>query len=354
MSTEDDRLEERILLPASQARLVGHEQAREQVLRAFAGGRPHHAWLISGAPGVGKATLAWHLARLLLAFPGESIAEAPVEGVVADHPVFHQLAAGAHPDFFLLRRSRDKKGRLRARMAVEDARALGHFLSLKAGLGGRRVVVVDVADEMNRETANAILKVLEEPPEETFFFLLAHAPGRLLPTIRSRCLHVPLSALSSEQVRAALEGLEALEEVAPERLEAAIAQSAGAPGRALDLATSGAPELWREVERVLAAGPGEPGAARQAVFGRVAQALGQKQARADFPLFCELMEQWLHRRMQEAARAGHTAQAARLADVLADMRERLGALEAVNLDRRQFVVGVLGRVARLMELSSAG
>ncbi len=353
MSAEDDRQEERILLPAKQLRLVGHEQAREQVLRAFAGGRAHHAWLISGAPGVGKATLAWHLARLLLAYPGESIAEAPEQGVAPDHPVFHQLAAGAHPDFFLLRRSRDKKGKLRARMAVEDARALGHFLSLKASQGGRRVVVVDVADEMNRETANAILKVLEEPPPETFFFLLAHAPGRLLPTIRSRCLHVPLSALSAEQVRAALEGLEALAEVAPERLEKAIAQAAGSPGRALDLATSGAPELWEEVERVLSTGGAGQGTAQQAVFTRVAQALASRQARADFLLFTELMEQWLHRQMLLAAQAGQVARADRLAELLAELRERLGALEAVNLDRRQFIAGMLTRLAHVAGSVSA-
>ena len=342
MSAADERMEERILLPGRQARLVGHRQARTQLLRALAGERPHHGWLISGAPGVGKATLAWHVARLLLAFPGDALANAPEEGLPEQHPVFQQMAAGAHPDFFLLRRTRGSNRRLRAQIAVEDARALGHFLSLTSAAGGRRVVIVDAADEMNRETANAILKLLEEPPPNTFFFLVSHAPGRLLPTIRSRCLRISLSPLSREEVREALDGLEALEGVDAAMLDAAIAMSGGSPGRALDLATNTAPELWQEAERALAAG-----ADVSALASRIGQALAAAEARADFNLFNELMAQWLHQRMRAAALAGDTAGAAQLAEALAEMRERLSALEAVNLDRRQFIDGMLHRLAAL-------
>lgn len=337
MSVADDRAEERILLPGRQARLVGHTAAQEEMLRAFASGRAHHAWLISGAPGVGKATLAWHMARLLLAFHGAAIAEAPAEGVPENHPVFQRMAALAHPDFFLLRRTRNKDGkRLRAQIAVEDARALGHFLSLTSAAGGRRVVIVDTADEMNRETANAILKILEEPPPNTYFFLVSHAPGRLLPTIRSRCVHMPLSPLAERQVRIALEGLPVLATVDAAALETAIGMSGGAPGRALDLATSNVLELWRQVEEVLKSG-GELGV----VSVRIGQALAGAEARADFILFTELMAGWLHARMRAAARMGDVTGAARLAELLAKLRERLTALEAVNLDRRQFVENML-------------
>ena len=335
-------MEERILLPGRRARLVGHGEARAQLLRALAGERPHHGWLVSGVPGVGKATLAWHVARLLLAYPGDALANAPEEGVPARHPVFQQMAAGAHPDFFLLRRTRGSNRRLRAQIAVEDARALGHFLSLTSAAGGRRVVIIDAADEMNRETANAILKVLEEPPPNTFFFLVSHAPGRLLPTIRSRCLHVALTPLSLEEVRAALDGLETLEGVDAAMLDTAISMSGGSPGRALDLATSMAPELWQEAARALA-GQGDV----SVVASRIGQALAAAEARADFNLFNALMAQWLHQRMREAALAGNAAGAARLAEALAEMRERLAALEAVNLDRRQFIEGMLHRLAAL-------
>ena len=340
MSYIDKILEERILLPGRQARLVGHVKAREEMLRAFASGRAHHAWLISGAPGVGKATLAWHMARLLLAFPGTAIAEAPEDGVAENHPVFQQMAALAHPDFFLLRRTRSKDGkRLRAQIAVEDARALGHFLSLTSAAGGRRVVIIDAADEMNRETANAILKMLEEPPPNTYFFLVSHAPGRLLPTIRSRCLRLALSPLSEREVRLALEGVPVLAEVDEAALERAIGMSGGAPGRALDLATSKAPELWRQAEQALN-GEGR----LELVSVRIGQALAGAEARADFALFAELMATWLHERMGAAARAGDVAGAARLAELLAELRDRVAALEAVNLDRRQFVEGMLHRL----------
>ena len=340
MSSADERMEERILLPGRRARVVGHGEARARLLQALAGERPHHGWLISGVPGVGKATLAWHVARLLLAYPGDALANAPEEGVPEHHPVFQQMAAGAHPDFFLLRRTRGSNKRLRAQIAVEDARALGHFLSLTSAGGGRRVVIVDAADEMNRETANAILKLLEEPPPNTFFFLVSHAPGKLLPTIRSRCLHVVLSPLSPDEVRQALGGLQALEGVDVATLDAAISMSGGAPGRALDLATSMAPELWQEVERALAAR-----ADVSALASRIGQALAGAEARSDFSLFNELMAQWLHERMRRAALAGDAAGAARLAEALAEMRERLAALEAVNLDRRQFIEGMLHRLA---------
>ena len=137
----------------------------------------------------------------------------------------------------------------------------------------------------------------------------------------------------------ALGGLAALEDVEPAALEEAIAMSGGAPGRALDLATSKAPGLWREAERALA-GQGSP----EIIHTRIGQALAAAEARADFSLFVELMAQWLHGRMKAAARAGDVARAARLAELLAEMRERLAALEALNLDRRQFIEGMLHRV----------
>ncbi len=344
MSKADDRLEERILLPGRQARLLGHEQAREEILHAFATGRAHHGWLISGAPGVGKATLAWHVARLLLALPGERIAEAPEQGIGPEHPVFQQMLAGAHPDFFLLRRQRDRSKRLRAGIVVEDARALGHFLSLKSASGGRRVVMIDVADEMNASAANAILKLLEEPPPNTFFFLLAHAPGRLLPTIRSRCLHVPLSPLPEEEVMEALRcgAAELLEDVDDALLRAAVAMSGGSAGRALDLAGSKALELWRETEQALAARE----ARRLAdVVERVSTALATADARADLALFLQLADAWARQCMRQAAENGDAARAARWAEVLSGVQERRRMQEAVNLNARQLLAGVLGALA---------
>lgn len=345
MSAADDRAEARILLPGQQARLVGHQAAKEEMLRAFSSGRAHHAWLVSGPAGVGKATFAWHMARLLLACPGAALADAPAEGVAAEHPVFQQMAGLAHADFFLLRRTRDKPGgRLRARIAVEDARALGHFLSLKSASGGRRVVIVDAADEMNASTANAILKLLEEPPPRTHFLLVSHAPGRLLPTIRSRCVHLPLQPLAAREVREVLAGHSWLEEAPSQALDAAVAMSGGAPGRALDLAASKALALWEQARAALEAGEARALAKASA---QVAQALAPAQARDDLLLFTELLQGWARQRMQEAARAGDAARAARWADALEDVERRMAAREVLNLDRRQFVEAALQRLFKV-------
>lgn len=353
MASIDDALEARILLPGRQARLVGHAQARQRLLEAFAAGRAHHAWLITGPRGVGKATFAWHMARLLLAFPGAALAQAPQEGLAADHPVFQQMAAGAHPDFFLLRRTREKKTKkLRARIAVEDARALGHFLSLKSAGGGRRVVVVDSADEMNRETANAILKLLEEPPARTYLFLLSAAPGKLLPTIRSRCVRLPLAPLTDEQVREALLSSDAPQpdESDEDALAQAIRLSRGCPGVALDLSAGAVAELWNEARQALE-GSGTQALAR--VAQRAGQTLGPAQARAELALFVDMLQEWLTERMRRLAMAGNAAQAARVAELLEEAQQRFSALEAVNLDRRQFVEWLLRKAYEVNRLSGA-
>jgi len=170
--------------PAASGRLVGHEAAKRRMLEAVSSGRLHHAWLLSGPRGIGKATLAYRFARFLLAYPervGETVDNLAVP---ADHPVFHHVAAHAHPDLFVLEREIDPKtGRARAIINVEDVRKTIHFLSMTAAEGGWRVAIIDAADEMNANAANALLKILEEPPEKSILFLVAHAPGKLLPTM---------------------------------------------------------------------------------------------------------------------------------------------------------------------------
>ncbi len=150
----------------------------------------HHAWLITGAPGVGKATLAYRFARRLLAGvqPGDTLAVDPAS------PVFRRVAVGSHADLLTVEREwDDKKSRLRGEIVVDDARAISAFLRLTPAEGGWRVVVIDGAEHMNRNAANAVLKMLEEPPPRAVLLLTCAAPGRLLPTIRSRCRRLALT-----------------------------------------------------------------------------------------------------------------------------------------------------------------
>ncbi|NIZ14041.1 DNA polymerase III subunit delta' [Phaeobacter sp. HF9A] len=228
--------------PRETRQLFGHADAEAEFLRAFGSERLHHAWLLMGPRGVGKATLAWRIARFLLATPpmaddGLFGAPPPPErlDIDPDHPVSHRIQALAEPGLAAITRSYNDKGRLRDQIVVEDVRVLNKFFGLSSAEGGHRVVIVDSADEMNPNAANALLKMLEEPPARTTLLLISHQPSRLLPTIRSRCRTLRLGALGPEDMQAALTQAGAELPADPTHLAALAAGSVGAAMRLLAL-----------------------------------------------------------------------------------------------------------------------
>ncbi len=199
--------------PRDTAQLIGQAAAEAAFLDAYRAGRLHHAWLLTGPLGVGKATLAWRIARFLLATPDEAggglFGEAPpvpeTLDIAADHPVARRLQAGSEGRIFVLRRAwDDERKRLKTVITVDEVRRLASFLHLSAPDGGRRAVIIDPADEMNPQAANALLKMLEEPPHGVTFLLVSHQPSRLLPTIRSRSRELRLAALAPDDLSAAI------------------------------------------------------------------------------------------------------------------------------------------------------
>ena len=243
--------------PRENPDLIGHEEAEASLAAAVASGRLAHGWLITGPRGIGKATLAFRFARYLLANRGAE-AEAPglfgaaetaaPAGLRIDPnlPVFRRIASGGHADLITVERSWDeKKKKRRGEIVIGDVRDIGQFLHLTPAEGGWRVVIVDCAEDMNRNAANAVLKVLEEPPRRSVLLLVSHAPGRLLPTIRSRCRRLALKPLADAQVRALLARYRPELEPADQALLVWLAQ--GSIGRALALAEEEGLELYREL-----------------------------------------------------------------------------------------------------------
>jgi len=354
--------------PRNNPELIGHQAAERTLLDSLRGGRLAHAWLISGPEGIGKATLAYRFARFVLAGGGKAAAGPDPFGgggapggdslhLAPDHPVFRRVAAGGHSDLITAERAVTEDGRLRGEIVIDDIRAVVRFFKLTAGEGGWRLAVIDGADTMNPSAANAILKVLEEPPANSLLLLVAHNPGRLLPTIRSRCRKLNLRPLAEEQVTALLAGY--LPELAAADAVALAQLADGSPGRALALAAEGGLEIYRHIGDILATLPALDVEALHVFGGRFGRA-GAEQA---FRTMGELIRWWLARLIVvaaggpdseprpaagEAALIGRLARAAgldRWLEVWEKINRLLGRTETASLDRKQVVLNVFLAIA---------
>lgn len=247
---EADRLDG-FLHPRETADITGHEDAVAELAAAIATHRLHHAWLLSGPTGIGKATLAYRAARVLLKHGAGGMVPERLH-IPGNDPVFRSLATLTHPDFFVLRRPWDydaRPERLKTIIPVEEVRKAASFFSRSAGEGGWRVCIVDSVDEMNANAANALLKILEEPPPRALFLLISHSPGRLLPTIRSRCRKLPMLELPDADILRLL-AAQMPELPAADRL-GVVKLAAGSIGRALSLASEDGMNAYRDMIAML-------------------------------------------------------------------------------------------------------
>jgi len=359
MADDDDDVEldaagSALLPPRENPALVGHAAAEAALLASYRSGRLPHAWLFTGPRGVGKATLAFRFARFLFAESGRMAgglfaAPAPTSlAVAADDPVFRRVASGGHADLMVVERAWDpRRRRLRSEIVADDTRGIAGFLRLTAAEGGWRVVIIDGADAMNHHAANAVLKILEEPPRRAVLLLTSDNPGRLLPTIRSRCRLLALKPLPEAEIVAALGRYRPDLDDAAQAVLARLAD--GSIGRALALASADGIALYRDLRTMLERLPALDAEALSAFADRVGRADGE----AGFALVAELLPGWLARMIALAAGQGGVA----LADEAAGMRrvaarrgldqwvevwENLNHLfaqaDGLNLDRKQVVL----------------
>jgi DNA polymerase III subunit delta' len=229
--------------------LLGQDVALGRAGRALRSGRPPSAWLITGAPGIGKATLAYRIARYLLAY-GATDAGPEDLSVPQDHQAARQVAAQSHPGLLVLKRAiNPRTGKLMTVLSVDEIRRLANFFGMTSGAGGWRVAIVDTADDMNDNAANALLKMLEEPPGNAMLLLLSNTPGRLLPTIRSRCRRLDLRPLDDAILEKAL--AEYLPDTTSGERASLARLSGGSIGAALTLATGNGGALAGEADRLI-------------------------------------------------------------------------------------------------------
>ncbi|MCX2722694.1 DNA polymerase III subunit delta' [Roseibium salinum] len=324
-------------LPNERDRLIGHKGTEKALLDAYRSERLHHAWILGGPKGIGKATLAFRFARFVVAHPdrfGPDVAAAQDLSVPAEHPVARQMKAGGHPNVLHLRRPWDDKSkRFKTELPVDEIRRTVSFFGTTASAKAWRICIVDAADDMNISSANALLKVLEEPPERCLFLVLSHAPGRLLPTIRSRCRRIDLEPLSSDEI------CEGLRELAPDAVPSAddlreLAHTSDGSLRSAITLLSGDGLAIAKGLKSLAENASQLDLAATHGLADLVAARGQSD---NWESFEHIVQVWLHERMRRDLRNGVTG-AHRYVELWDKTSRAIRDADSLNLDRKQVVL----------------
>src|SRR4051794_1780819 len=333
--------------PRETMSLFGHREAELALLNAYRRGRIAHAWLIGGAQGIGKATLAYRMARFVLTHReplGAAVQRAETLAVDPNAPAVRHIASGAHGGLLALERTANDKGVLRTVITVDETRETISFFGSTAAVEGWRLCIVDTVDELNPNAANALLKILEEPPQQSLFLLVSHAPSRVLPTILSRCRKLLLRPLAtSDVIGAAAQAADiAIDDPA---LEEAAGAAEGSVARALTLLGGDALKLHQRTAALLATLP--------RVDPRELHALGDALGGSDrvaLSAFIDSVDRWVSERLRadDANANANLPRLARLAEVWEKIIRAARDTAEYNLERKPLVFSVFGLLAEAM------
>ena len=331
--------------PRETQALFGHARAETQILDAYRAGRLPQAWIIGGREGIGKATLAWRFARFVLAHPDPAahlVQQATDLSVSADHPVAKRVNALSHGDLLLVRREWDTKTKKHfTRIRADEVRRLIDLYRQAAGEGGWRIAILDAADDLNKESANALLKLIEEPPSRSLFLLVAHNPADLLPTIRSRARMLILEPLSlDDTIRAMKQAGEPWSRTTEDDLRAAAERSHGSVRAAMRLLDGSGLSLARTLDGLLGHLPDVDWLA----VHDLADTLTGREATEDFETMITAVFDWIDATVRASAGAG-VARLAPFAEVWEKIAASARDVETYNLDRRPLIMSIFADLA---------
>ena len=331
--------------PRETVSLHGHGEAEAVLLEAYRGGQCPHAWLVGGPHGIGKATLAYRMARFVLANPlpsAPAVQKASSLAVDAAHPAARRIAADTHGGLLVLERTLNDRGVLRSEIAVDDARKTIPFFGATSAEGGWRVCIVDTVDELNANSANALLKVLEEPPARALFLLVSNAPARVIPTIQSRCRRLTLRTLATDDVIRAVADAAGIEADDRELVEAA-GLAEGSVARALLLLGGETLGLQHKTEALLKALPQlDP----KGLHGLGDSLTGND--RAALLAFTDALERWMAAQLRGERANSDLPRLARLSEVWEKVGRAVRETQEYNLERKPLVFSVFGMLAEAM------
>lgn len=324
------------IAPALNEHLYGHEVQERFLAQAYQSGKLHHALLIEGPQGIGKATLAFRFANHILSHSDPKTAPDFLSDPDPQSLVSRQLASGASHNLLHLTRPVDEKtGKAKSAITVDEVRRAGRFFSQTTGSDSWRVVIVDPADDLNRNAANAILKMLEEPPKRSIFLVISHAPGKLLPTIRSRCMPLKLSPLSDDALGQALSNLDI--NLSAEKRDMLIAGAGGSVSQALKLLNYGGGDIVEAFNTIMQS----QGPAARKVMHKLADVLAQKDSDVILGFFTEHVTDHLIAAARRSAMQGDLYRADQLSRLSSSLAEKMNVAQAYNLDKKQTVISVL-------------